>query len=66
MEELSIARSIVESIDVDDPNADLPDGGLPLLPTVRLCDVELNGFVQEQNLRNGLLQMLGKPCYKGI
>ncbi len=66
MEELSIARSIVELVDVDDPNADLPDTGLPLLPTVRLCDIELNGFVQEQNLRNGLLQMLGKPCYKGI
>jgi PAS domain S-box-containing protein len=66
MEELSIARSIVESIDVDDPNAELPDDELPLLPTIRLCDVQLNGFIQEQNLRKELLRMLGKPCYKGI
>jgi len=29
MEELSIARSIVELVDVDDPNADLPDAGHP-------------------------------------
>jgi PAS domain S-box-containing protein len=66
MEELSIARSIVESVDVDDPNAELPDNELPLLPTIRLCDIDLNGFVQEQNLRKELIRMLGKPCYKGF
>jgi PAS domain S-box-containing protein len=66
MDELSIARSIVESVDVDDPNAELPDDELPLLPTIRLCDVQLNGFIQELNLRKELLRMLGKPCYKGI
>jgi PAS domain S-box-containing protein len=66
MEELSIARSVVESIDVDDPNAELPDDELRLLPTIRLCDVQLNGFVQELSLRKELLRMLGKPCYKGI
>jgi PAS domain S-box-containing protein len=66
MEELSIAKSVVELIDVDDPNAELPEDELPLLPTIRLCDVQMNGFIQELNLRKELLRMLGKPCYKGM
>ncbi|MFX0053447.1 MAG: PAS domain S-box protein [Promethearchaeota archaeon] len=66
MEELSIASSIIESINVDDPSVELPEDEMPVLPTIKLCDVELNGFIQEQSLRKELLQMLGKPCYKGL
>ncbi|MFX1260712.1 MAG: PAS domain S-box protein [Promethearchaeota archaeon] len=66
MEELSIASSIVESINVDDPNVELPEDEMPVLPTIRFCDVELNGFIQEQSLRKELLLLLGKPCYKGF
>lgn len=66
MDELGVAESVMESINVDDPGAELPNGELPLLPSVRLCDVELNGFIQEQNLRKELMVMLTKPCYRSF
>jgi PAS domain S-box-containing protein len=66
MEEMNIARSIVESINVDEPGAEILEGELPELPLIRLCDVELSGFIQEHTLRTELVNMLAKPCYKGL
>ncbi|MFX1417244.1 MAG: sensor histidine kinase, partial [Promethearchaeota archaeon] len=65
MDEMSIASSILESINVDEPGAERFESELPELPLIRLCDVELSGFVQEHTLRKELVNMLTKPCYKG-
>ncbi|UCH04619.1 MAG: PAS domain-containing sensor histidine kinase [Candidatus Thorarchaeota archaeon] len=66
MDEMDIASSILESINIDEPGAEKLEGELPELPLIRLCDVELTGFVQEHTLRKELVNMLGKPCYKGM
>jgi PAS domain S-box-containing protein len=66
MEEMNIARSIVESINVDEPGAEILEGELPELPLIKLCDVELSGFIQEHTLRTELVNMLAKSCYKGL
>ncbi len=65
MEELNISSSILESINVDEPGAEQLEGELPELPLIKLCDVELSGFVQEHTLRKELVNMITKPCYKG-
>jgi len=66
MDEMNIASSILESINVDEPGAGILEGELPELPLIKLCEVELSGFVQEHTLRKELVNMLTKPCYKGM
>jgi hypothetical protein len=66
MEEMNIASSVLESINVDEPGAGILESELPELPLIKLCDVELTGFVQEHTMRKELVNMIAKPCYKGI
>lgn len=66
MDEMNMASSILESINVDEPGAGMLEGELPELPLIKLCDIELSGFVQEHTLRRELVNMLAKPCYKGM
>ncbi len=66
MDEMNVTSSVLELINVDEPGAGIPEGELPELPLIRLCDVELSGFVQEHTLRKELVNMLAKPCYKGM
>lgn len=66
MEEMSIAESVLQSINVDDPGVEIREQDLPELPYIKLCDVELSGYVQEHRLRKELVSMLAKPCYKEL
>lgn len=63
LDELSIPRAMVEVVDVDDPRAVVKKEDLPMLPCIRLCDVELAGFVSEEAIRSAVLQLAMKECY---
>ena len=63
LDELSIPRAMLEVVDVDDPRAGVAKEELPMLPCIRLCDVELAGFVSEEAIRAAVLQLAVKECY---
>lgn len=63
LDELGIPRSLVEVVDVDDPQTGVDKNELPMLPCIRLCEVELAGFVAEEAIRSAILQLAAKECY---
>jgi PAS domain S-box-containing protein len=63
LDSLGVPRSMVEVINVDDPHAGVDESELPMLPCIKLCDVELAGFVSEEAIRTAVLQLAVKECY---
>ena len=63
LDELGVPRSIVESINVDDPSAEIERGELPMLPFIKICDTELTGFISDEAIRSAVLNLAMKECY---
>jgi signal transduction histidine kinase len=63
LNELGVPPSIVESINVDDPSLEINRTELPMLPFIKLCDVELTGFVSDESIRSAVLNLAMKNCY---
>ncbi len=66
LEEVGVASSTVEVINLDDPAVHLKKEELPVLPYVKLCDIELSGFMSEPQVRQAVMRMLMKPCYYNL
>ncbi|MFX1368522.1 MAG: hypothetical protein ACFFAY_08000 [Promethearchaeota archaeon] len=56
--ELGISRSILEIINIDDPEVGMTEDDLPALPTIRLVDEELTGYVSDEDLRSSVMKMI--------
>ncbi|MHA1587215.1 MAG: PAS domain S-box protein [Candidatus Thorarchaeota archaeon] len=63
LDEMSIPHHHVEVINVDDPSAGISEGELPMLPFVKICDVELTGLVSDDQVRSAVMMLLMKDCY---
>lgn len=63
LDELTIPRMIIEMINVDDPLVGISREDLPMLPFIKICDKELTGLVDEDQVRSAVMNLLMKPCY---
>ncbi len=63
LDQLSVPRSIVELINVDDPTAAIAKDSLPMVPYIKICDEELTGFISEESIRSAILTLAMKNCY---
>jgi PAS domain S-box-containing protein len=63
MEEMGLSDSMIEVMNVDDPNAEVKEEDLPMLPFIRICEKELTGFVGVDEVRSGIMNLMIKPCY---
>ena len=63
LDELSVPRSIVELINVDDPSAAIDKNSLPMVPYIKICDKDLTGFISEESIRSAILNLAMKNCY---
>jgi hypothetical protein len=50
-------------INVDDPSAGISEGELPMLPFIKICDVELTGLVSDDQVRSAVMALLMEDCY---
>ncbi len=58
-----VPASIVESINVDDPLAGIEHKDMPMLPFIKICDVELSGFISDDEIRTAVANLAMKSCY---
>jgi len=56
--ELGISKSAVNVVNIDDPSAGISEDDLPALPTIQMGDQQLTGFLSEEDLRVGVMQLL--------
>ena len=63
LNELGVPVSIVESINVDDPSANIDRSELPMLPYIKICNTELTGFISDESIRSAVLNLAMKDCY---
>ncbi|MDF1540687.1 MAG: HAMP domain-containing sensor histidine kinase [Candidatus Thorarchaeota archaeon] len=63
MDELGIPQSVLQVVNVDDPNSNVKEGELPMLPTTRICSTEITGFADVDAVRTAIMTLLMQPCY---
>lgn len=63
LNELGVPQTIVEAIDVDDPSLDIDRTQLPMLPYIKICEIELTGFISDESIRSAVLKLAMKNCY---
>ncbi|TFG34768.1 PAS domain-containing sensor histidine kinase [Candidatus Thorarchaeota archaeon] len=63
LDELSVPRSIVELVNVDDPSTEVDRSSLPMVPLIKICNHELTGFITEESIRTAVLNLAMRSCY---
>jgi signal transduction histidine kinase len=63
LDSMGVPQSMVESINVDDPDVEIPEEELPMLPYIKICKQELTGFISEGAIRNSVMNLLMTNCY---
>jgi PAS domain S-box-containing protein len=63
LDELGVPHSIVESINIDDPSIEIDRNSLPMLPFIKICDIELTGFISDESIKSAVLNLAMKNCY---
>ena len=63
MDELGVPLSVLEIVNVDDPNSNVKEDELPMLPTTRICGTEITGFADVDDVRTAMMNLLMKACY---
>ncbi|MFX1483529.1 MAG: PAS domain S-box protein [Promethearchaeota archaeon] len=58
LKELGIGSSVIELVNVDDPDSGVKEGDLPALPTIHLGKERLAGFIADDDLRVAISTML--------
>jgi PAS domain S-box-containing protein len=66
LNEMNVSTHHVEVINVDDPSAGISEGELPMLPFIKICDVELTGLVSDDEVRSAVFALLMKDCYPDL
>ncbi|NHJ14642.1 MAG: PAS domain-containing sensor histidine kinase [Candidatus Thorarchaeota archaeon] len=66
LEEVGVASTSVEVINIDDPSVKMQEADFPMLPYMKLCDIELSGFMSEPQVRQAVMKLLMKPCYYNL
>lgn len=63
LDSMGVPQSMVETINVDDPGVDISEDELPMLPYLKICKMELTGFISEGSIRNAVMNLLMTNCY---
>ncbi len=63
LNEMNVPNHHVEVINVDDPSTGISEGELPMLPFIKICDVELTGLVSDDQVRSAVMALFMKDCY---
>ncbi|MCK5150822.1 MAG: PAS domain S-box protein [Candidatus Thorarchaeota archaeon] len=63
MDELGVPISVLEVVNVDDPNSNVTEDELPMLPTTRICGTEITGFADVDEVRTAMMNLFMKACY---
>jgi PAS domain S-box-containing protein len=63
LDEFGVPRTIVEEVNVDDPAAGIDRHELPMLPSIKICEEQLTGFISDEEIREAILNLAGKNCY---
>ena len=63
LDSLGVPRSMVETINVDDPEVTIAEDELPMLPYIKICDKEHTGFISESAIRSSVMNLLMTKCY---
>jgi PAS domain S-box-containing protein len=58
LKELGIGQSVVQIVNVDDPESEVKEADLPALPTLHLGKDRISGFVADDDLRVAISTML--------
>jgi PAS domain S-box-containing protein len=58
LDELGLGRSLIQLINIDDPDSGVKEADLPALPTINIGEEQLTGFVTEDDLRSRVMHML--------
>ncbi|MFW9849757.1 MAG: PAS domain S-box protein [Candidatus Thorarchaeota archaeon] len=58
LDEMGIGRSAINIINIDDPASGVTEDDLPALPTIEMGGQQLTGFLSEEDLRVGVMQLL--------
>ncbi|MHA2148968.1 MAG: PAS domain S-box protein [Candidatus Thorarchaeota archaeon] len=63
LDSMGVPQSMVETINVDDPDVEVSEDELPMLPYLKICKQELTGFISESSIRNSVMNLLMTNCY---
>ncbi|TFG98423.1 PAS domain S-box protein [Candidatus Thorarchaeota archaeon] len=63
LKELGVPPSIIETINVDNPTAEVKHSELPMLPFIKICETKLTGFISDESIRSAVLNLAMKNCY---
>ena len=63
LDEFGVNRSMVQILNVDDPESGVTEADLIALPTIRICESEREGYVEEDDIRTLVLEMIMKGCF---
>jgi hypothetical protein len=63
MDEMGVPRSMLEVINVDDPGSKINEKEIPMLPLTRICESEISGFADVDEVRMAIINLLMKPSY---
>ena len=63
LDSLGVPRSMLETINVDDPDVEITEEELPMLPYLKICNHELTGFISESSIRSSVMNLLMTKCY---
>ncbi|MHA2140025.1 MAG: PAS domain S-box protein [Candidatus Thorarchaeota archaeon] len=63
LDELGVNPAMVQVLNVDDPDSRVTEADLIALPTIRICEEEREGYVEEDDIRTLVLQMIMKGCF---
>ncbi|MHA2117146.1 MAG: PAS domain S-box protein [Candidatus Thorarchaeota archaeon] len=63
LESFGVPASMVETLNVDDPQVAVSEDELPMLPYIKVCNEELSGFISETAIRSAVMNLMVTNCY---
>lgn len=63
LESFGVPQSMVEILNVDDPQVEVTEDELPTLPYIKICNEELSGFISETAIRSAVMNLMVTNCY---
>jgi PAS domain S-box-containing protein len=63
LDSLGVPKSMIETLNVDDPHVEVTQDDLPMLPYIKICNEELSGFISETAIRSAVMNLMMTNCY---
>ena len=63
LEDMGLSTSLIDIINVDDPSVNISKDEIPILPLTRICDTEISGFADVDQVRMAVMGLFMKSCF---